>query len=149
MVCGQVYGASSWLMTTMVGITAGQVVLSGIIKQAEKARGSKPVSSVPPPWSLSRPCLQVPKWVQALTSLHDGLQAVKNEVNPSLLRLLLAICTKERGNDTTAFVQVHYSQKFHRVQHNLYSSSLLLSLRWQSPWPFTHAVSNRNTREWP
>lgn len=81
---------------TMVGTTAGQVVLSGIIKQAEQARGSKPVNSVPPPWSLSRPCLQVPKWVQALTSLHDGLQAIKNEVNPFLLRLLLAICTKER-----------------------------------------------------
>jgi hypothetical protein len=32
--------------------TTGQVVLGGIIKQAEQARGSKPIRSVPPPCSL-------------------------------------------------------------------------------------------------
>ena len=59
------------------GVIPGLVVLSSIRKQAEQAMRSKPVSSTPP-WSLLQvlplrflPCIPI------LTSLDDGLQAVR------------------------------------------------------------------------
>jgi hypothetical protein len=48
------------------GAISGLVVLGSIRKQAEQARGSKPVSSIPP-WPLHQPLF--PNLLPVLTSL--------------------------------------------------------------------------------
>ena len=60
------------------GAISGLAVLGSIRKQAEQARGSKPVSNIPP-WA-SAPA-SWPAWVPVLTSLGDEQQCGKCKLN--------------------------------------------------------------------
>ena len=69
----------------MVSAMPGQVVLGSIRKQAEQARKSKAVSSIPP-WPLHQPLPQVP----VLTSFEDDcVVQVKSSLSS---QLLLVVC---------------------------------------------------------
>ena len=62
------------------GAIPGLVVLSSVRKQAEQARGSKPVSR-PPPWPLHQllPPGSCPAWVPVLTSFRAMLTCKFNK----------------------------------------------------------------------
>ena len=72
------------------GFIPGLVVLGSIKEQAEQARGSKPVSSIPP-WPLHQflPPGSCPVWIPVLTSFDDEQQCVNvrwiNSFIPNLL----------------------------------------------------------------
>jgi hypothetical protein len=74
------------------GAIRGLVILDSIRKQAEQARGSKPVSNIPP-WPLNQLLLPV------LTSSGDEGQCRSvSSINPFLPNLLL-------GHDVCAGIQ--------------------------------------------
>ena len=66
----------------MVGDIPELVVLSSVRKQTEKA------SEQHPPWPRHSSCLQVPAWLEFLSSLPSVISASKSPVNPFLPKLV-------------------------------------------------------------